>query len=115
MLDTIVLTTKQWEESAYQYTAIKKGVLCIELTNDDKMMAKMGIGNKYYQELPYLTFDIGSIQIDITKLKEQTKQNTSDISDILLHLADIDNSITSGDMVAITNAEIDVITGLNAS
>lgn len=50
----IVKTTKQWAERAMEYYVIPRGCLCVELTTDKKIKLKVGEGNKFYKQLPYV-------------------------------------------------------------
>ena len=59
----IVCTTQQWESSSIKYKIIPTGCLCVELTNDGKTRVKIGEGNKYYEQLPYVDADIDMEQI----------------------------------------------------
>lgn len=50
----VVKTTSQWEDRAIANWVVPRGCLCIELTTDNKTKAKIGEGNKFYRQLPYL-------------------------------------------------------------
>lgn len=51
----VVKTTSQWNERAVEYWVVPRGCLCVELTPDGKTKLKIGEGNKYYHQLPYVT------------------------------------------------------------
>ena len=59
----IVRTTQQWESSAVKYKIIPRGCVCVELTPDGKTRVKIGEGNKYYEQLPYVDADIDMEEI----------------------------------------------------
>ena len=59
----IVRTTQQWESSVVKYKIIPRGCLCVELTQDGKTRVKIGEGNKYYEQLPYVDADIDMEEI----------------------------------------------------
>lgn len=50
----IVRTTAQWADRSVANVSIERGVLCIELTPDGHTKLKVGEGNKYYRQLPYI-------------------------------------------------------------
>lgn len=58
----VIRTSQQWESAIDKYSVIPWGVLCIELTPDGKTKAKVGEGNKFYSQLPYI-----SNEIDLSK------------------------------------------------
>lgn len=51
----VVKTTSQWNDRAVEYWVVPRGCLCVELTPDGKTKLKIGEGNKYYHQLPYVT------------------------------------------------------------
>lgn len=51
----VVKTSAQWNERAVEYWIVPRGCLCIELMPDGKTKIKIGEGNKYYAQLPYIT------------------------------------------------------------
>jgi prefoldin subunit 5 len=59
----IVRTTQQWQSSAVKYKIIPRGCVCVELTSDGKTRVKIGEGNKYYEQLPYVDADIDMEEI----------------------------------------------------
>ena len=59
----VVKTTEQWGQTACRYQTIPRGLLCIEITPTGAMNAKVGVGNKTFIELPYLS---GSGSIDLS-------------------------------------------------
>lgn len=54
----IVKTTDQWNLSANQYKIIERGCLCVELCPDKTTKIKIGEGNRFYGDLPYIGGDI---------------------------------------------------------
>jgi hypothetical protein len=50
----IVRTTDQWNDRAIVNTVIPRGCLCVELTPDKKTKIKIGEGDKFYRQLPYI-------------------------------------------------------------
>lgn len=50
----VVKTTAQWEERAVEYWVVPRGCLCVELTPEGKTKLKVGEGNKYFKQLPYI-------------------------------------------------------------
>ena len=54
----VIRTSQQWESAIDKYSVIPWGVLCIELTPDGKTKAKVGEGNKFYSQLPYISNEI---------------------------------------------------------
>lgn len=50
----IVKTSDQWKLGANQYKIIERGCLCIELCPDKTTKIKVGEGNKFYGDLPYI-------------------------------------------------------------
>lgn len=54
----IVKRTDQWNERAMFNYLVPRGVFCVELTPDNKTKLKVGEGNKYYRQLPYIGNDI---------------------------------------------------------
>ena len=51
----VIRTSAQWDSSGDQYHVIPRGVLCIELTPNGKTKIKVGEGNKFYSQLPYIS------------------------------------------------------------
>lgn len=51
----VVKTSEQWNERAVEYWVIPRGCLCVELTSKGKTKIKIGEGDKYYHQLPYIT------------------------------------------------------------
>lgn len=74
----IVKRTDQWKERAIQSYVIPRGVLCVELTPDGNTRIKVGEGNKYYSQLPYI-----GLNIDISQYftKEEVKKLVQDTSE----------------------------------
>lgn len=74
----IVKRTDQWKERAVQSYVVPRGVLCVELTPDGNTRIKVGEGNKYYSQLPYI-----GANIDISKYftKEEVKKLVEDTSE----------------------------------
>lgn len=58
-IDHVVKTTQQWNEVAVANWVIPRGCLCIELvsTPHKQTKIKVGEGNKYYHQLPYVGGD----------------------------------------------------------
>lgn len=50
----VVKTTSQWNDRAVEYWVVPRGCLCIELTPEGKTKLKVGEGNKFYHQLPYV-------------------------------------------------------------
>ena len=76
----IIKRTDQWNERVVQTMVIPRGCLCIELTPEGETKLKVGDGNKYYCQLPYI-----GITVDISKYftKEQVSQMIRDtVTDI---------------------------------
>ncbi|MBO4736625.1 MAG: hypothetical protein J5614_09570 [Paludibacteraceae bacterium] len=74
----IVKRTDQWNERAVQSYVVPRGVLCVELTPDGNTRIKVGEGNKYYSQLPYI-----GLNIDISQYftKEEVKKLVQDTSE----------------------------------
>ena len=53
----VVKTSEQWNERAVEFWIVPRGCLCIELTPSKKTKIKIGEGNKYYSQLPYVNGD----------------------------------------------------------
>ena len=65
--DHIVRTKEQWEDRAIANYAIPRGVLCIELTSKTETRLKIGEGDKFYKQLPYVGGDSGDLSNYYTK------------------------------------------------
>ena len=50
----IVRTTAQWNDRAVEYWVVPRGCLCVELTPEGKTKLKVGEGNKFFSQLPYI-------------------------------------------------------------
>lgn len=50
----IIRTTAQWQDRSIANVVIERGTLCIELAPGGKTKIKIGEGNKYYRQLPYV-------------------------------------------------------------
>lgn len=50
----VIRTSAQWDSSGDQFQVIPRGVLCVELTSNGKTKIKIGEGNKFYSQLPYI-------------------------------------------------------------
>jgi hypothetical protein len=50
----VVKTSEQWNERIVEFWVVPRGCLCVELTQDGKTKIKIGEGNKYYSQLPYI-------------------------------------------------------------
>ena len=67
----VVKTTSQWEERAVEYWVVPRGCLCVELTPEGKTKLKVGEGNKYFSQLPYIC-DHGDLSNYYTKEETDT-------------------------------------------
>lgn len=63
----IVKTTAQWNDRSIANWIVPRGCLCIELTPDYKTKLKVGEGDKYYIQLPYIGGDGGDLSNYYTK------------------------------------------------
>ena len=52
--DHIMRTTSQWADRAIANWPIPRGLLCIEILTDNTTKLKIGEGDKFYRELPYV-------------------------------------------------------------
>lgn len=50
----VVKTSEQWNERIVEFWVVPRGCLCVELTPKGKTKIKIGEGNKYYSQLPYI-------------------------------------------------------------
>ncbi len=50
----VVKTSAQWDERAIEFWVVPRGCLCVELTPEGKTKIKIGEGNKFYSQLPYV-------------------------------------------------------------
>lgn len=66
-IDHIVRTKEQWDDRAIANYAIPRGVLCIELTSKTETRLKIGEGDKFYKQLPYVGGDSGDLSNYYTK------------------------------------------------
>jgi hypothetical protein len=55
--DHVVHTSKEWDSSAMANWPVPRGCLCIELTEKKKTKLKVGVGDKFYRQLPYVGED----------------------------------------------------------
>lgn len=53
----VVKTSEQWNEKIVEFWIVPRGCLCVELTPRGKTKLKIGEGNKYYSQLPYICGD----------------------------------------------------------
>ncbi len=67
----VVKTTSQWKERAVEYWVVPRGCLCVELTSEGKTKLKVGEGNKYFSQLPYIC-DHGDLSNYYTKEETDT-------------------------------------------
>ena len=74
----IVKSTDQWNITANQYKIIERGCLCIELCPDGKTKIKVGEGNKFYGDLPYIGGDGGDLSNYYTKAEVNRLVNNLD-------------------------------------
>lgn len=65
--DHIIRTKEQWEDRALANYAIPRGVLCIELTSKTETRLKIGEGDKFYRQLPYVGGSGGDLSNYYTK------------------------------------------------
>lgn len=56
-VDHVVRTSQEWDSSAMANWPVPRGCLCIELTTKKKTKLKVGEGNKFYRQLPYVGED----------------------------------------------------------
>ena len=56
-VDHVVRTSQEWDSSAMANWPVPRGCLCIELTMKKKTKLKVGEGNKFYRQLPYVGED----------------------------------------------------------
>ena len=50
----VVKTSSQWNERAVEFWVVPRGCLCVELTPEKKTKIKVGEGNKFFSQLPYI-------------------------------------------------------------
>ena len=50
----VVKTSEQWNDRIVEFWVVPRGCLCVELTPKGKTKIKIGEGNKYYSQLPYI-------------------------------------------------------------
>lgn len=50
----VVKTSEQWNERIVEFWVVPRGCLCVELTPKGKTKIKIGEGDKYYSQLPYI-------------------------------------------------------------
>lgn len=62
----VVKTSAQWDERAIEFWVVPRGCLCVELTPDGKTKIKIGEGNKFYSQLPYVN-DMSDLENYYTK------------------------------------------------
>ena len=70
----VVKTTAQWGERAVEYWVVPRGCLCVELTPEGKTKLKVGEGNKFFSQLPYIC-DHGDLSNYYTKEEIDTLFN----------------------------------------
>ena len=66
-IEHIVRTSKEWDSSAMANWPIPRGCLCIELTSKNQTKLKVGEGDKFYRQLPYVGGDGGDLSNYYTK------------------------------------------------
>lgn len=73
----IVRTSEQWNSGSNQYMIIERGCLCVELCPDKTTKIKIGEGNKFYKDLPY----IGGSDVDLSDYytKEEVDRITKNL------------------------------------
>ena len=62
----VVKTSSQWDERAIEFWVVPRGCLCVELTPEGKTKIKIGEGNKFYSQLPYVN-DMSDLENYYTK------------------------------------------------
>lgn len=62
----VVKTSAQWDERAIEFWVVPRGCLCVELTPEGKTKIKIGEGNKFYSQLPYVN-DMSDLENYYTK------------------------------------------------
>lgn len=82
----VVKTTSQWEERAVEYWVVPRGCLCVELTSEGKTKLKVGEGNKYFSQLPYIC-DHGDLS------NYYTKEETDTLLENLNHMAIVSTDV----------------------
>lgn len=63
----IIRTSKQWTEAGVKNWPVPRGVLCIEVFPDGLTKLKVGEGDKYYRQLPYVGGEGGDLSNYYTK------------------------------------------------
>lgn len=70
--DHIIRTKTQWDDAAIANFPIPRGVLCIEIVSLNEMKLKVGTGDKYYKQLPYIGGSGGDLSNYYTKAEVDT-------------------------------------------
>lgn len=63
----VIRTSKQWTEAGIANWPVPRGVLCIELFPEGLTKLKVGEGDKYYRQLPYIGGEGGDLSNYYTK------------------------------------------------
>ena len=99
----VVKTSAQWDERAIEFWVVPRGCLCVELTPEGKTKIKIGEGNKFYSQLPYVN-DISDLENYYTK--EEVDNIVKNIN--LMAIRSTDEYDTKNDLPSIGNKLGDV-------
>jgi hypothetical protein len=109
----IVKSTEQWFSTAYQYTIIPEGALCVEFTDDNRILIKVGTGKGTYQQLPYIT-DPQMINVYTkNETDDEIKKSIEAMGDVISIKGDVDSidelptSGTTGDIWYVKGTDVD--------
>lgn len=100
----VVKTTSQWKDRIVEYWVVPRGCLCVELTYDHKTRIKIGEGDKFYSQLPYVN--------DVTDLSDYYTKEEIDslINNInLMAIRSTEEYNTKDDLPLIDNKLGDVL------
>ena len=101
----LIKTTHEWISTSMKSMIIPMGCLCVELTDDGNTRIKIGEGNKYFEQLPYVDTDIDideiiSIIEDYLKnyaTQEEIEVITNEINSINKTTDELDKQIKNVD------------------
>ena len=99
----VVKTSAQWDERAIEFWVVPRGCLCVELTPEGKTKIKIGEGNKFYSQLPYVN-DMSDLENYYTK--EEVDNIVTNIN--LMAIRSTDEYDTKNDLPSIGNKLGDV-------
>ena len=99
----VVKTSAQWDERAIEFWVVPRGCLCVELTPEGKTKIKIGEGNKFYSQLPYVN-DMSDLENYYTK--EEVDNIVKNIN--LMAIRSTDEYDTKNDLPSIGNKLGDV-------